>query len=262
MLGDLTKTLDELAEEILEDGVIDAKEAAILRERIFADGKIDREEADLLFRLNDAVSGKDNHPAWQQLFVQAITAHVLGDDKTPGSVDEDETSYLVAKIQSDGLVDEAERALLVNIIKKASSTSDSFCHFVLSTLKTSILADGVIDEAEVRQIRTVIYGAGGGGGTRVDRAEADFLFELNNATSQKANHESWKELFVDAISSHVLEDETSPGVVDDAEASWLIEQIEGDGQVDDIERALLTHIKAKATAIPALLQEKLIALGI
>lgn len=255
-------SLEQLAEEILKDGVIDAKEAAVLRERLFADGQIDREEADLLFRLNDAVSGKANDPAWQQLFVQAIAKHVLGDEKSPGVVDDEEVDYLKSKIQGDGKVDAAERALLVHIVRKAKSTTEGFQSFVLSVMKASILEDGVIDAGETEQIRAVVYGAGGGGGASIDRAEAEFLFELNTATSGKPNDTSWRELFVEAISKHILEDEKSPGEVDDDEGAWLVRQIEGDGQIDDNERALLAAVKAGAKRLPANLQEKLTALGI
>jgi len=261
-MSDPTNSLEELAAEILKDGVIDAKEAAVLRERLFADGQIDRQEADLLFRLNDAVSGKANDPAWQNLFVQAIAKHVLGDEKSPGVVDDEEVDYLKSKIQGDGKVDDAERALLVQIVRKAKSTTEGFQTFVLSVMKTAILADGVIDAAEVEQLRTVVYGAGGAGGATVDRAEAELLFELNNGTSGKPNHASWTELFVEAITKHTLEDEASPGEVDDDEGAWLVRQVEGDSQIDENERALLANIKAQAKRLPTNLQEKMAALGI
>jgi uncharacterized membrane protein YebE (DUF533 family) len=262
MADHMTKPLAELEKEILEDGVVDAKEAAMLRERLFADGRIDREEADFMFRLNDAVSGKANDPAWQQLFVHALTTHVLSDEKSPGVVDDDEAAYLESKIQADGKVDDAEQALLVNIIRKAKSTTPDFQKFVLASMKTAILADGVIDEAEVQQIRTIVYGSGSGGGAAIDRPEAEFLFELNNATSGKPNHASWKELFVEAIAKHVLEDEISPGQIDDDEAAWLVRQIEGDGTVDDNEKALLMEIKEKAKSIAGALKEWMTALGL
>ena len=256
------KSLEDMATEILKDGVIDAKEVALLRERLFADGQIDREEVDFLFRLNDAVSGKTNDPAWSQLFAQAITRHVLSDEKSPGVVDNDEVEYLKSKIQGDGKVDDAERALLLQIVRKAKSTTEGFQTFVLSAMKTAILADGVIDAAEVEQIRTVVYGSESGSGGTINRAAAEFLFELNNGTSGKPNHPSWKEVFVEAIAKHVLGDEASPGEVDDAEGAWLVRQVEGDGQLDDNERALLTSIKAGSKRIPPSIHEKMVAAGI
>jgi uncharacterized tellurite resistance protein B-like protein len=115
----------------------------------------------------------------------------------------------------------------------------------LTKLKKSIIADGVIDEQEVKQLREVLYADG-----VIDKEEAEFLFELNDAVSGKENHASWATLFVDAITSFLLEDETSPGEVDENEAIWLIEKLQSDGKLDEIETALLNNIKTKAKKIP------------
>jgi uncharacterized membrane protein YebE (DUF533 family) len=115
----------------------------------------------------------------------------------------------------------------------------------LEQLKKELLADGIIDSEEVKTIKAVIYEDG-----KIDKDEADFLFELNDAVSGKENAPEWKDLFVDAITAFVLEDEVSPNEIDDDEAEYLYNQIKGDGQVDDTERALLENIKAKAKSFP------------
>ena len=116
----------------------------------------------------------------------------------------------------------------------------------LEQLKKELVADGIIDSEEVKTIKAVIYEDG-----KIDKDEADFLFELNDAVSGKENAPEWKDLFVDAITAFVLEDEVSPNEIDEDEAEYLYNQIKGDGQVDDIERALLENIKAKAKSFPA-----------
>lgn len=115
----------------------------------------------------------------------------------------------------------------------------------LKELKKSILADGVIDEQEVKQLREVLYADG-----VIDKEEAEFLFELNDAVSGKKNHASWASLFIEAITSFLLDDEKSPGEVDEDEAKWLIEKIQGDGKLDEIEVALLKNLKTKAKKMP------------
>ena len=251
------KTLEELTADILEDGVIDAEEVKLIRDRIYEDGIIDREEADFLFKLNDGASDANNDPSWKALFVEAITDHVLKDEISPDVLDDDETAYLIDKIKADGKVDDVELALLVNIVANAKECSDSFNAFVLESLKTAVLEDGIIDADEVETIKTVIYGTGSGEGEGVDRAEADFLFDLNDATSGKENASSWNDLFVEALAKHVLEDEISPGEIDEDEAEWLINRIEGDDKYDDNEKALLTHIKIHAKKINTKLQFKI-----
>ena len=63
------KTLDELKKELLADGIIDADEVKELEEVLYTDGVIDSNEANFLFELNDAVTGKDNDPSWEDFFI-------------------------------------------------------------------------------------------------------------------------------------------------------------------------------------------------
>lgn len=118
----------------------------------------------------------------------------------------------------------------------------------LEQLKKDLLADGIIDAEEVKTIKEVIYEDG-----KIDKDEADFLFELNDAVSGKENAPEWKSLFIDAITSFMLEDEVSPNEIDDEEANYLYNQIKGDGQVDETERALLENLKAKSKNFPEIL---------
>lgn len=113
------KTLSELKNEILADGIIDANEVKELESVLFADGIIDKEEAKLLFELNDAVSGKDNDSSWSDLFVKAITSYVLDDDNSNGEIDEQEAKWLYDNIKGDGQIDETERKLLNNLKEKS-----------------------------------------------------------------------------------------------------------------------------------------------
>lgn len=114
-------TLEELKKELLADGVIDSAEVAQLKEVLYADGVIDKEEADFLFELNDAVSGKENAPEWAEFFTQAICDFLLKDEVSPGEIDADEEAWLIDKVNSDGQVDEAEKALLRAIKARAKT---------------------------------------------------------------------------------------------------------------------------------------------
>jgi len=116
----------------------------------------------------------------------------------------------------------------------------------LKKMKADILADGVIDAGEVTALRTVLYADGS-----VDKEEAEMLFELNDAVSGKNNHSSWNDLFIEAITSYLLEDKNSPGVIDADEAIWLKAKVQGDGELDALERRLLEHLKSKAKEFPA-----------
>ena len=114
-------TLNELKVDLLADGIIDAGEVARLKEVLYEDGVIDKEEADFLFEINDAVTDKDNDPAWEAFFIQAIADFLLKDEVSPGEIDADEAAWLVEKIGADGQVDGTEKALLEKLQKEAKS---------------------------------------------------------------------------------------------------------------------------------------------
>ncbi len=127
----------------------------------------------------------------------------------------------------------------------------------LNKLVADIIADGKVDASEVETLRKVLYEDG-----VIDRNEANALFQINNAVSGNQNDPSWATFFVEAITTHVLSDESSPGVVDEEEATWLMKSVEGDGTIDEIEKALLRNIKAKAKSITKNLSSKMDEYGV
>lgn len=115
----------------------------------------------------------------------------------------------------------------------------------LEELKKDLLADGKIDAEEVKKLREVLFADG-----KIDQEEADILFEINDAVSGKSNDSSWKTFFVEAISDYLLNDEKTPGVIDEKEGEWLIEKVGADGQVDEVEKKLLIHLKENSKKMP------------
>jgi hypothetical protein len=86
---------------------------------------------------------------------------------------------------------------------------------------------------------------------KIDQEEADFIFEINDAVSGKKNDTAWNQFFVQAISDYLLNDEKSPGVIDEEEGKWLVEKIGADGQVDGVEKQLLINLKKNAKSMPS-----------
>jgi len=123
---------------------------------------------------------------------------------------------------------------------------------MLEQLKKELLADGVIDAAEVEKLNEVLYADG-----VIEKAEAELLFELNDAVTGKDNDPTWNQFFVKAICDYVLCDEVSPGEIDAEEAQWLVEKIGADGQVDGVEKQLLVALKTQAKSFPEVLENLL-----
>ena len=242
-------SLSALAQKITQDGVVDGFEVQVIRERIYENRIIDRDEADFFFKVNDTVTGIKNDAFWGALFVDALTDHFLNDTKSPGSIDGVEGQYLLRKISKDGKIDDLELGLLVNIISKAKTCPMELIDFAMEAMKARILRDGFIDDYEVEMVQKLIYGNGANGDEGVDRAKANFLFDLNDKAAGMPNSPAWKDLFVEAVGKHVLEDGISPGVVDEEAVNWLIERVSADGTIDENEKELLEFIKKNAMKI-------------
>ncbi|HKI33020.1 MAG TPA: hypothetical protein VKA46_14310 [Gemmataceae bacterium] len=106
----------------------------------------------------------------------------------------------------------------------------------------AILADGVIDDAEVKLLKKELFGD-----KQIDNEERDFLIALRNAAQKKAAggelNPAFEKFFFLAIENNVLAD----GVIDADEANWLQKLIFADKKVDDNEKKFLARLKKGAT---------------
>ena len=130
----MNTNLTALKNSILADGSIDNDEVIKLREILLSDGKIDTEEADFLFDLNDAVSSNSNAQSWEIFFVEAICGYLLNDEDSPNIIDEQESLWLLEKLQGDGKVDTIEKVLLQNLLIKATSIPETLKVFIQSNI--------------------------------------------------------------------------------------------------------------------------------
>ena len=269
----LREDLATLAQDILADGSIDAEEVLRLRRTLFADGVIDRPEADFMFHL-DTNSG-ENDPAWDEFFIEALTGYFVRQQQPAGMLSEEDAAFLADRVQQDGKIElRTEFELLVNVIGKCDLCPDKIVMLALKAVKDSVLEGGgvlfgptrrrrgVIDAADVAALEKVIYGTGGENGFAIGRAEAETLFDLNDATVEKENDPTWQDLFARAIGNYLMfprsgHENARHGeaerrqAIDADEAAWLIDRIERDDVLHDNERALLEYIKSRATSVHA-----------
>jgi len=120
----------------------------------------------------------------------------------------------------------------------------NFATAPLSEIQAAVLADGVVDANEVNQIRQRVFADG-----QIDQPEAEFIFAINDGVSGNANSPRWDALFVEVLAAFVLEDDSTPGVVDETEGTFIVNGIQGDGQLDTNEKVLLQTIQTRATKI-------------
>jgi uncharacterized tellurite resistance protein B-like protein len=107
-----------------------------------------------------------------------------------------------------------------------------------------LLADGVIDDTEVKILRKELWADG-----KIDKDEVNFLIELRNQAQKKARggelSPAFENLFFKAIEQNVMED----GVIDAKEANWLRKMLFADGKIDAREKKFLQKIKKEATKV-------------
>jgi uncharacterized tellurite resistance protein B-like protein len=108
----------------------------------------------------------------------------------------------------------------------------------------AILADGKIDDPEVKILQRVLWEDG-----KIDAKEVDFLIELRNNAQKKAKakkeavNPKFETLFFKAIEQNVLRD----GKISAKEANWLRKMLFADGKIDDNEKKFLARVKKAAT---------------
>ena len=200
---------------IKNSGRISAEDALALRRKIYPDGHISADEAEWLFELNTACSQKG--PAWQQLFVEALTDLVVNQMQPAGYVTPENAAWLMARIDHDGKTESAtELELLVNILDKATSCPPALSAYVLAQVKYAVISGegplrrgltlgaGRVTAGDVDLLRRTLYAAGGQAHVAITREEADVLFAISDATENGENDPSWSDLFAKAIANHVM----------------------------------------------------------
>ncbi len=116
-MADYKKLLKDV---LLADGTIDAAETKLIKKEVMADGVVDVKEIDFLVDLRN--SAKENSPAFEKFFFEALTSNILAD----GAIDKKEAKKLRAILFADGKIDKGEKAFLKALKAKAKSVCPEF----------------------------------------------------------------------------------------------------------------------------------------
>ena len=116
-------------------------------------------------------------------------------------------------------------------------------------LLEKVAHDGKITADEVQQIKEACDGG-------CTRTQADELFQLKDQLRIENIDESFEEFFIEYICSLLLEDDESPGEIDDYEAKWLRARIERKGYADSMDVKLLDNLYRKSITFPGMLHIK------
>ena len=191
----------------LTTDTIDAVMTLALRREIYGGGgQVTPEIADDLFRRNDAAASAC--PEWNVLFVEALTDAFVHQPSPQGYVDEAKADWLLQAVQRDRLIKvDTELELLIHIVETADACPTPFCATVLKLCAAHAIhgksGRGVTDQ-DVARLKRVIYAGAGENGLAVSQAEAEALFDINDAVRGRDNSPQWRDLFVHAVASSIL----------------------------------------------------------
>lgn len=208
-------TLNEFVDARIAAGRLGEGDVVTLRRYIYGDMTVTLEEGTALFRLNDA--GLDVDPAWHELFPEAIGDILVHQARPQGYISAENAAWLMEHIDADGhLCTRTELDAVLHVLEKAREAPESLERYALHAVARSVitgegatrsgarLTPGAITEGEVELLRRVLYAGAGSSGVAVSRAEAEVLFDLNDAAADKDNAPAWSELFVKAVANHLM----------------------------------------------------------
>ncbi len=122
----------------------------------------------------------------------------------------------------------------------------------LKELRRRIVSNGILDQNNVLELEQRLLNDGVG----MTHEKANFLFDLKEGLSKHKVCPEFSVFFVKAISGYLLEDQDSPGEIDESEAKWLRGKIQAKGHTDNADRTLLDELKRKSINFPAVLNLK------
>jgi hypothetical protein len=200
--------------DVLAARKITAEDVRALRMSTYNDGVAEKGEAERLFAMDEAAESFD--PSWTELFIEAVSDYIVSQVEPHGYVSEENATWLIDHIARDGIVKTTnELELLVKVLEKAKSSPERLVAFALSQVKHAVvdgdgplvngaLAPGHVNRDEVELIRRILYAFGGDGSIAITRAEAEVLFEINDASAAAENDPAWSDLFVKAIANMMM----------------------------------------------------------
>ena len=186
------------------DGYVTADEVLFLRRSVFGDGVVTTRELEALFDLGDRAP--DGDPEWTQFFAEAVADFYLREEEPHGYLTTDEFDELQARISRNHHASPLECMLLVKLMETAVETPPEMSAYTGREIKAAILAKDIpaVDKDDVMLIRRWLFAAGGDGHVGVTRAEAEILFDINDAVRAGEANPAWSQLFTQGIVNHLM----------------------------------------------------------
>ena len=179
-------------------GRITADDVQGLRALVYGAEAIVPEAIEALAALDGATA--ERVPEWGDFFAEATTDYVVRQQEPSGYVDEARADWLIRVLAGSGgaSLDTALLALS-QIMDAADETPRALADFARDQVKEAILRKGWIGAADTALLRRLIFAAASDQGLAVSRAEAEMLFEINDACRGGGADPGWPDFFARAV---------------------------------------------------------------
>lgn len=121
---------------------------------------------------------------WRKLATSALLAD--------GKIDDAEAKILQKELYADGVIDREEVDFLIELRNKARKVSPAFTKLFFKAVKDNVLKDGVIDAAEAKWLRAMLFADG-----KIDVDEKKFMRELKKGA--KKTSPAFDKLYDDCV---------------------------------------------------------------
>ena len=194
--------MNDYIKTLTRQGYVSAEDVIAMRRRVFGDQLISEDEmADLLVLAQRSPKGD---PSWQQFLSEAMADYFIRQAEPRGYMSEAASRFLLSCLGDPAHASTTILNGLVHMVHHASVVPAPVIAFGLEAIRAHVLAEGQIDAAEADRVRAVLFAAGGDGNVAITRAEAEYLFDLNDAARGGDTDPAWSDLFVKAIASHLM----------------------------------------------------------
>lgn len=201
------------------EGEVEPQDVLRMRNDFFKDGVITINEADALFSFNNQLTSSKGIVCeeWNTFFVEALTQFTVFQLSPSGYITDENSAWLMESVSYNGIVETAtELELLVKILATAKRLPTTLVQFSMLQVSVAVLngegplarggelTKGVIGQAEVELLRTIMYAASSENALAISKQEVEVLQQLNDATNGADNHPSWQDLYVGATANYLM----------------------------------------------------------
>jgi hypothetical protein len=167
-----------------------------MRAVVYGGERIGDDDAAALAGLDAAVP--DRTSEWGEFYAEVMTDYVVRQQDPPDFVDQAKAAWVIGAMAGPQTVDSGLEAM-VRILETAEGAPAELDAFVLDQVKASAVGAGAVSAAHVSLLRRLVFAPGGADNIGVTRAEADILFDIDDACRHGDNDPAWPDFFAKAV---------------------------------------------------------------